>query len=724
MKQYLYLSAILFCLKSYSQPVNWKMLNGIQYVSNLFVKDNIAYTSGDYFGALSTININTGEFKNTNQFNSNLSDDFIYQILVDDISRTWIRHANSISIKQNNLIKNFPLSYFGINNNSISPLIGNIAFDKENNAWFLADNYLIKFDGINFTKITPSNFTLSNEIIIDNNDFIWLSSSNNLIKYDGLNWQVFYGDSIGITFPVSHLRNDRKDNIWFLEGGSRLKKFNSANTTLISPSNYFTYIEGFEIDTLDNIWATYYNFNDNNGYLLRLNGNKWDTLSTNFPRDKYGIMKIFPIETNDVFIGTTEGLFRLKNNSVIHYNVNDTFLLNGGVGKLFASVNSETVWITSSRGLMKWDGNKMNHFENIYSHFGETPNNEFYLDKRDSLWVSRANSFCRLEKWQNTFWDYNCITDSFYITQLAFDSQNGVWIKPGKIYKSIDSFSIIPLHYFNKDTTIFYPEISSAEVSLICDSKNTVWVLNNDSLGNYNNGNWYWYKVPKISTLFNMKPSLNIDFSDNIFINFGDVLLSFDGKIFSTIYVPDSLLLEKIVFLKDSSFYGMIANKLPYVSHYTNHLLHYKNGVWDSLQIPIYSDEQVIIRDFAIDKNGTVWFLTGSDLSYAYSKIFIYNPNGLNLYFYPRETIDTSESVIYPNPSDGNFSVNFYSSSFDNITLKIYDLNGLLIYEDKAKNCVLGNNTVNYSFDNVRSGIYFVFISTSHRKIIKKLYIM
>ncbi len=730
MKIFWCLFLILFSANSYAQPNNWIMLNGEQYANNIFVKDSLVYVGRFQYNGVSIVNLNQHNYELLNQFNGKLSDDVVYQTLTDRQSRIWIRHLKAITIKASSTSNYFPSSYFGIPISSSSPNIGNMAIDHNQYVWFGLGQSLIRFDGQNFQVYDSTNCPLlkfwSGDLVIDNLNNVCLTSNNNIIKFDGNNWSTFYGDSIGITYPISNLRNDKFGNLYFLEGGSRLKKFNGSNASLLHFFDGGSYCQEVEIDSLNNVWALNMSFQpDDPTLLLKFNGSNWDTIIVSDPEIKHGISHFVPLTPTDIFMGTWEGVYRLNGGSYYRYLVNDTLLMNGGIGKIFTTPISNKIWMTSSRGLIEWEGTNIRHYKTPGKCYNDSPFNSYFADKRDSLWVNGWTAFCRYSQWDDTTWDVQCIDSTFPSSQIAFDTLNGVWTNPRLFPISSNPllFTTIPLHYFNQDTVIYYPAITSMSALIATDSKNNLWVLNGDSLGKFDGSNWTWRLVPNVVSLTNPYPTFDIDYTDNIYINYGSVLLSYDGTNFSTINVPDSFVLEKVIFGKDSSVFGVIYTQGQFAQHMKNFVLRYKDGAWDSLQIPIYDNDFALIRDLAIDKYGNIWFVVNDDLGISHSKIFVYNPDGINHYLGIESLPPVSEGKIYPNPCNDFFSFSFTTTKSERMLLRIYDLNGALVFEDGTKRSEVGINTLTYSIRNIHSGMYLTVVSSETYKGVKKLFV-
>ncbi len=74
---------------------------------------------------------------------------------------------------------------------------------------------------------------------------------------------------------------------------------------------------------------------------------------------------------------------------------------------------------------------------------------------------------------------------------------------------------------------------------------------------------------------------------------------------------------------------------------------------------------------------------------------------------------------IYPNPNNGEFSIQVNSSSSNNILVEVYDLRGRLILNKSYNNS--GNLNEKLNLGNVQSGIYLVNVNDGSRKSTKKI---
>ena len=84
---------------------------------------------------------------------------------------------------------------------------------------------------------------------------------------------------------------------------------------------------------------------------------------------------------------------------------------------------------------------------------------------------------------------------------------------------------------------------------------------------------------------------------------------------------------------------------------------------------------------------------------------------------------DTSLSnfVLYPNPNKGNFTVQFNSSSSNEIAISVHDMRGRTILNNKYSNTGLFSQNV--QLDQVQSGVYLVTVQDGDKKVVKRIII-
>jgi hypothetical protein len=77
--------------------------------------------------------------------------------------------------------------------------------------------------------------------------------------------------------------------------------------------------------------------------------------------------------------------------------------------------------------------------------------------------------------------------------------------------------------------------------------------------------------------------------------------------------------------------------------------------------------------------------------------------------------------TLYPNPNKGNFTVQFNSSSSNEIAISVHDMRGRTILNNKYSNTGLFSQNV--QLDQVQSGVYLVTVQDGDKKVVKRIII-
>ena len=94
------------------------------------------------------------------------------------------------------------------------------------------------------------------------------------------------------------------------------------------------------------------------------------------------------------------------------------------------------------------------------------------------------------------------------------------------------------------------------------------------------------------------------------------------------------------------------------------------------------------------------------------------------------KTVDPSLAVnsntiqnfnMYPNPNNGNFTINFNSQSNKDIAISVYDLRGRNVFSNSYKNTGIVNE--NIQLNNLQSGVYLIKVQDGENQITKRIII-
>ncbi len=80
-----------------------------------------------------------------------------------------------------------------------------------------------------------------------------------------------------------------------------------------------------------------------------------------------------------------------------------------------------------------------------------------------------------------------------------------------------------------------------------------------------------------------------------------------------------------------------------------------------------------------------------------------------------------TDFAIYPNPSKGNFNIQFENHTSNDIKVSVYDMRGRMIFENQYSNDTIFNE--NIQLNNAQSGVYLVSVTDGSQKLVKRLVI-
>lgn len=118
---------------------------------------------------------------------------------------------------------------------------------------------------------------------------------------------------------------------------------------------------------------------------------------------------------------------------------------------------------------------------------------------------------------------------------------------------------------------------------------------------------------------------------------------------------------------------------------------------------------RLAIADLTIPNNGT---LNSFSLNICSSTTTVVLSN---------EDFSLANFAIYPNPNNGNFTVQFDSKSSNEIKIGVHDLRGREIFNKSYQNSGVFNQ--NLQLSNVQAGVYLVTVQDGDRKEVKKIVI-
>jgi hypothetical protein len=226
-----------------------------------------------------------------------------------------------------------------------------LAVDKANNVWVQSFDYIIKYDGRQWTRFDTTNSPLKlvQNICVDRNGTIWFCTFQGLIKYDGNNWTKYNTSNSKIASDnVKDVYIGNNEILW-IATDKGINKLENGNWLLLNnenkniPENDVTSIKG---DSLGNIWAGLGTRNKN--YLIKIDpANKISV----FPS---GVIWNITVDNNvgKVWLATNgRGLVSFDGKKFTQYDVSNSIIPNNTVSDLLID-NKGDKWISTFGGLV------------------------------------------------------------------------------------------------------------------------------------------------------------------------------------------------------------------------------------------------------------------------------------------------------------------------------------------------------------------------------------
>jgi hypothetical protein len=220
-----------------------------------------------------------------------------------------------------------------------------MAVDKSNNVWVESFDYIVKYDGKQWTKFDTSNSPLKlvHKICVDKNGIIWFCTFYGLIKYDGKSWTKYTTANSKIASDnVKEVYIGNNETIW-IATDKGVNKVTNGNWSLLNkentniPENNVTCIKG---DMAGNIWAALGDRDKN--YLIEI-----DTINN---------INVFP---------------------------------SGVIWNITVDNDANKIWLaTNGKGLVSFDGKEFTQYDKSNSIIPNSTVSDIVIDKNGDKWIS------------------------------------------------------------------------------------------------------------------------------------------------------------------------------------------------------------------------------------------------------------------------------------------------------------------------------------------------
>ncbi len=403
------------------------------------------------------------------------------------------------------------------------------------------------------------------------------------------------------------------------------------------------------------------------------------------------------------------------------FNTSNSGLADNYINDLAIDQNG-TKWIGTDEGLVKFDGTNWWTYKTSNSGLPHDHVSLIAIDGNGSVWMTSEYSYinygigysvAELVKFDGTTWTvYNSANSGMpynLVSSIAIDDNGTVWIGLLQyIHTDFGDYTEGGLAKFDgTDWTLFdtsnsglpYEGVSSVSI----DGNGSVWMAT-ESQWNWNLYYYYDAELVKFDgTTWTVYDTTNSGLPDNYindialdqsgikWIGTDDGLAAFDGINWTIYNTSNSGLPDNGVGL-----IAIDANGTKWMG--CAGLTSFDGTSWWTYNTSNSELPSNDIRSIAFDDNGSKWIATDNGLA-------VYNENGFTVGVDENKLSQNSSTRIYPNPSQGQITVDLKELS--NVSINVYSLNGSRVYHQE------NINGPQFQFElNADAGIYILEVST------------
>ncbi len=515
-----------------------------------------------------------------------------------------------------NIIKTFSQTN-GLSDNVVSC----IAIDKSGKKWFGTFSGVSVFDGQNWTYYNKTNGLLQNDtvtsIVIDNQNKIWIGTRKGINCLNGTVWTYYNTQNSGLTIDnVCKLIIDNNSTIW--AGLSKgIAKFTGTSWTyseMIDTPCIFNgepsicehmvlNLCGLAVDKNGNVWTGGW------GGLFIFDGHKWHDASDSIKyTNENDIMSIHADNKNNIWIGTKNGIKKYDGAGWTNIDLYETrhkidiHPRKDSVIRVIKSMSDGTVWVGTQEYPGVWQIKNDQQKELLTFDQKEISwSNDMVLDKNGNIWISAQ----RLLKFNGSSFTGDTITVAS--CTYADTSGNDIFVAADFLY--IHKFTMGKyINRFQIDNKLFYP------LDMTTDKSGNFWICGYKGIiGNYDkNGtliNSKLYELPQKSDVYRAE---YCPYVDRIYFGtHGEGLWSVntDGSKWANSTTNNGIASNYITALAFSpgKFWIGTDNGLSVYDTTSKLYSTYNTGNCSLLHNHITS--------IAIEKNGTAWIGTSTDMN-------------------------------------------------------------------------------------------------------------
>jgi len=711
-------------LSSYSQnnPEWINFLNG-EYVST-FAEDNTNMWLGTN-GGLVRINKTTGQKTFYNKANSELPFNSIYSSCIDKYGNLWIGSYARLAKFDGQNWTDFNVG----NSNIVYGAIDCITSDLQGNIW-MGTHFkgIQKYDGQSFTTYLTfpngsSNVNIKEvtDMTVDTSGLLWCTTFCGVVSYDGVSsWNYLSNWCGSNNLPMDDLTSittDYNGKLWIassynpwgsMSGTGGVSYYQNGSWHVLQDSaQILKSVFDITFDQAGNLYAATLDYG-----IVVYNGSHFKVWNKNILScNSNQIYHVYYDNNGYLWFSTRSALYKRKNNITTQINTSSSnmptnrwssFVIKNNLTKYGSYISKHSsLSLPSEYSIIKMEANDTIILDNT------TPCSArmHYEDTNGVIWIPGTGGIIKIvDTTINLLTPPTTVTTCIHYYGITADSS-------GKLLIACDD-GLLSFDGINWAKEANFPGSCSNIVSVYIDSTGIIWAGSNGcGIASYKNNNWTSYNFLNNSYISKIAEDKN----HNIwFASLDNGMAKYTNNTWQ-IYDHTNSSLPSYGSIFDFIF---DKNNKLYVASYGDGVRTYDGQIWDSLtslnsELPF--DNIWMIK---IDNLENIWFIS------EWEGIAVYRQGGVifsNDGLFENE-ITTHNILVYPNPSNKKFNIEFNSSLTEDVLINVYDLSGRIIF-NKYYKASIGVNKIEIDASYFNQGVYILNIKSQENLYKEKLII-
>lgn len=375
--------------------------------------------------------------------------------------------------------KNFVL--YSVDQGLSSNKINDLKEDFFGNIWIATEKGVNKFDGTEYSHYLPEYEVTCIEI--DNDSNLWFGTAlDGIIKYDGKKF-VQFGEKDGLPdYAFRTIFKDKNGKLWFGSKNNGVATYDGKSFTKIDlkQRSYGNSVRNVYEDKNGLIWITTFGGGVFKHDGKNLTNYKVENINNNFLIDSdlhlNKFMAIAEDKKGRLWLGSRfRGLYLFENDTL--KEMFSEYLKNFPTSLIKDMISDQLgfIWISTDKGLFKFDGENFTSFHEKDGLADNQPNNLFF-DSGRNLWITNNQG---VNEYSESAFEYisfpsNNSMNLLKMNGIASDKNNKFWLVTNQGLLKCDS-NLQPLDEENQALKSLFLK-SDNFTGIVIDSANNIWV--------------------------------------------------------------------------------------------------------------------------------------------------------------------------------------------------------------------------------------------------------